>query len=561
MKKTIKTLIYCIGSILLMNSCTNLDEKWYSEVTPENYFDSQEAVLGRLARPYTHLQWSYLEDRFYAQEITTDEMCITTKGPHWQAGGSYQRLHHHEWTSSDVSYGVGPCWNGLMQGVGYALDAKQDLSTLADYDKLLFPAGTKEDHLAQLDAMQASCYLRLLDFFGGVPIYTATTDEPRTQNTDVETFNHVESLLLGAIPRLYKRKSGDAEDGAITRGAAAVMLAQLYFNAEAYVRQDMYDKCAKVCQDILDGEYGHYELEPTWNAVFSFENRKSPELIWGIVSQTAKREQMWPWYQFYHYNSFVYFDSELGANNGCHLQPSLDPTGAPYTSRLGRPYSKFHDKDLRKKPYRYLGNMKHEGMFLIGKQTNLTTGQTAKCTQEYKGEDLVFIDQVAQFQKLKPGESPSILPSTIAHGEENSGVRLVKRPQPNLAEKDIRWNSYVVISRLAEVYYMLAECKMRAGDKAGAATLINTVRARNFENRVDPDPVTATNLDEYRMLDEWMIEFLGEGRRRTDLIRWNKFITEAWWDHTPSKEEHLLRFPVPTNAMSGNNLLVQNPGY
>ena len=51
---------------------------------------------------------------------------------------------------------------------------------------------------------------------------------------------------------------------------------------------------------------------------------------------------------------------------------------------------------------------------------------------------------------------------------------------------------------------------MRAGDKPGAANLINTVRKRYFPEG-DPDPVTASNLDKYRMLDEWMMEFLGGG--------------------------------------------------
>ncbi len=56
--------------------------------------------------------------------------------------------------------------------------------------------------------------------------------------------------------------------------------------------------------------------------------------------------------------------------------------------------------------------------------------------------------------------------------------------------------------------------------KGDAAELINKVRARNFADGKDPNPVTAANLDKYRLADEWMIEFLGESRRRTDLIRW-----------------------------------------
>ncbi|TDS06794.1 RagB/SusD family nutrient uptake outer membrane protein [Sphingobacterium paludis] len=81
---------------------------------------------------------------------------------------------------------------------------------------------------------------------------------------------------------------------------------------------------------------------------------------------------------------------------------------------------------------------------------------------------------------------------------------------------------------MTEVYYMLAECKWGSGDIAGAAELINIVRKRNFTAGVDPDPVTIADLDKYRFLDDWSIEFLGEGRRRTYLIRWDAFATEAW---------------------------------
>ncbi|HEV2480065.1 MAG TPA: hypothetical protein VGS79_10370 [Puia sp.] len=33
---------------------------------------------------------------------------------------------------------------------------------------------------------------------------------------------------------------------------------------------------------------------------------------------------------------------------------------------------------------------------------------------------------------------------------------------------------------MSKIYYDLAECKYRAGDKAGAAALLNAVRVRNF---------------------------------------------------------------------------------
>ena len=107
---------------------------------------------------------------------------------------------------------------------------------------------------------------------------------------------------------------------------------------------------------------------------------------------------------------------------------------------------------------------------------------------------------------------------------------------------------------------MLAECKWRAGEGAVAAQLINTVRKRNFTNGIDPDPVP-DKFDVYRLADEWMTEFLGEGRRRTDLIRLGLFTTENWWTHKATNDENKERFPIPSVDIQANPLLEQNPGY
>jgi hypothetical protein len=147
--------------------------------------------------------------------------------------------------------------------------------------------------------------------------------------------------------------------------------------------------------------------------------------------------------------------------------------------------------------------------------------------------------------------------------EENSGVRLLKySPTPNAKDGALWKTTDVPVIRFTEIHYTLAECKYRTGDKPGAAALINNVRKRYFVGGADTNPVPA-EFDEYRLLDEWLIEFLCEARRRSDLIRWNKFTTEAWWDHPadgPGKE-YKNRFAIPEHAFSANPNLVQNPGY
>ena len=551
-----------VGAAALCAPSCDLDEKFYSEVTPDTFFTSPESTYAVLCRPFTHWKWYIGADRWYLQELTTDEMVCPKRGSDWYNSGEYYRLHYHTWSPDDRF--VVNTYDGTTGGISRALEAKSDLQGV-DYNAIGLNDAVKADHINQLNAITAYFYMRGLDYFGGMPIYYSVDDDLCARSTARETYAHIETLLKDAIPALSKKTTlGASEDGYIKQAAAAALLAQLYFNAVAYIGEEHFDECAEICRDIIGGVYGTYELDKTWYGPHCFDNNTSPEVIWTVPSENSKVEWNWYFKYFYHYSSYEYFGIETAGYNGFMLTPSLDPQGRYYTQwKLGNPYQKFNDKDLRKKPYRYLGSRKYEGMFLVGDQTNPNNpSQQCLGQKEYSGKVINLVDQVARFSEVGTKyNSVAELTSTMADGEENSGVRLVKAPQPNLDDKRLRWNPDCPVIRLSEIYYMLAECELRAGDKKTAAGLINQVRGRNFEGGADPNPVTADNLDEYRMLDEWMIEFLGEGRRRTDLIRWDKFVTESWWDHTPLNDKNKNLFPIPNSAISANNLIEQNPGY
>ena len=546
-----------VGAAALCAPSCDLDEKFYSEVTPDTFFTSPESTYAVLCRPFTHWKWYIGADRWYLQELTTDEMVCPKRGSDWYNSGDY-----HTWSPDDRF--VVNTYDGTTGGISRALEAKSDLQGV-DYNAIGLNDAVKADHINQLNAITAYFYMRGLDYFGGMPIYYSVDDDLCARSTARETYAHIETLLKDAIPALSKKTTlGASEDGYIKQAAAAALLAQLYFNAVAYIGEEHFDECAEICRDIIGGVYGTYELDKTWYGPHCFDNNTSPEVIWTVPSENSKVEWNWYFKYFYHYSAYEYFGIETAGYNGFMLTPSLDPQGRYYTQwKLGNPYQKFNDKDLRKKPYRYLGSRKYEGMFLVGDQTNPNNpSQQCLGQKEYSGKVINLVDQVARFSEVGTKyNSVAELTSTMADGEENSGVRLVKAPQPNLDDKLLRWNPDCPVIRLSEIYYMLAECELRAGDKKTAAGLINQVRGRNFEGGADPNPVTADNLDEYRMLDEWMIEFLGEGRRRTDLIRWDKFVTESWWDHTPLNDKNKNLFPIPNSAISANNLIEQNPGY
>ena len=358
-------IIISFLTLLVSSGCTNLDEKWYSEVTPDTYFTSKETVYSFLVRSFTHWRWFHGFDRAILQECTTDEMCVTQKGIHYN-DVRYSQLQHHDWTPLHPNNEE--TWRGVGMGVAMALACKEDLSGV-DYVSLGMTEELKADHQMQLQTLVAYFYLRGLDFYGGMPIYRRSTTEEVPRSTARETFNYVEELLLAAIPKLEKKRADMLEEGYLRQGTAAALLAQLYFNAEVYMGENRFAECAQVCQDLLDGKYGYYELEEDWFGPFTFDNNKSKEVMWSVQSQYAKGTLFqWQFERYNHYNAKNYFDlSGYSSTNGMHLQPSLKPNGDPYTDKLGRPFAKFNNKDLRKKLYLYKGNGKYEGMFLYGK--------------------------------------------------------------------------------------------------------------------------------------------------------------------------------------------------
>ncbi|RYF76564.1 MAG: RagB/SusD family nutrient uptake outer membrane protein, partial [Cytophagaceae bacterium] len=92
-----------------------------------------------------------------------------------------------------------------------------------------------------------------------------------------------------------------------------------------------------------------------------------------------------------------------------------------------------------------------------------------------------------------------------------------------------------------------------------ALDLVNAVRKRAFTT-ADYVPYTATTLTPAELLAERGREFVFEGKRRTDMIRFGAFTTNTWWDHQPSDPTKTI-FPIPQRQLAANPNLVQNPGY
>jgi hypothetical protein len=109
------------------------------------------------------------------------------------------------------------------------------------------------------------------------------------------------------------------------------------------------------------------------------------------------------------------------------------------------------------------------------------------------------------------------------------------------------------IFRFADVLLMKAEILLRQGDAGSGLLLVNEVRSR-----AGVDPFGDLTLD--NLLEERARELYGEGYRRSDLIRFGKYLDTRWAKEEVSPE-YVKLFPIPQGQIEANPNLIQNPGY
>lgn len=575
-----KLLKYISGAFVaatVFSSCTNLDETLYDQVASQNYYNTKQNVIAATFRPFEHAYWSICS-RHVLNELTADQLITPTRDGWWDDGGKWRRLHYHTWNVDDGGDAQTE-WNGCFQGIMQCNVVIEDLETLSP-DKFGFSQEEFNNLKAQCRVLRAWFYIRLLDAFRHVPLAVSFNDISKNSEGQVEPkviFNFIESELKEAITLLAQKDSyggNGTTQGQWNKASAASLLVRLYLNAQVYVGEDRYADCAKYAQDIIDGVYGPYGVADRWDAAFDWNNENCDEVIFAFPGSQG--------YSYWHYGSDTYWwsvpararyylkDSKAKAgdhNTKYAASPSYDLNGELYTYELGMPVQNFrkYDGDYRMKLYRNLGNSTREGMFLFGYlEYTDDNGNRQKVRAPEQPYDLYIRDAVGKFQGMDPNQWPEDKTSTLPNGDHNSGWHFVKYPLYTDDDAGQMESDYCEI-RLPEIIYSLAECKLRSGDKIGAAKLLNSVRKRNYPEDKWADnlyaPEGRANLDEKEMLAEWGREFFAESRRRIDLIRFGKFSSGTWWDKTPDAGKYTEIFPIMREILNANHALQQNEGY
>ena len=100
MNKLRKQFLIFIILTFSLSSCFNLDEEVFSEVTESSFIPTEKDMAALLASAYSPLTYIMnWQGYFDLQEEPGDVIITPTRPNGWDDGGTYRRMHQHQWTS------------------------------------------------------------------------------------------------------------------------------------------------------------------------------------------------------------------------------------------------------------------------------------------------------------------------------------------------------------------------------------------------------------------------------------------------------------------------------
>lgn len=539
--KNIYKLFVAASGIFTMVSCTDLTETIYSDNTTSNFYNNEDEVISAVLRPYTHscavFACQSRQNYWRMNELSADQLAWPVKGPHGYDDAQWIQLHYHTWTNMHST--IDDSWDLFFMGLGFCNDAIANLEERSS-ESMGITDEARLAYIAELRANRAYYYLGLIDLWGNVPIVTKVSDpEMPATNSRQEVFDFIEQELLEVLDDLPLLSQEENNCGRFTRAAGYAMLATLYLNAEVWTGTARWDDCISYCDKLINGEgggqNGDIALDSDLLTPFSNTNSTdSKENILVLAYDYLASGTYCNWASdFYHFNQRYINGGTANGNDGVVVIPSA--------------YDAYDDDDLRKEEWMLIG-----AQYRYDDPTTPVVG-----TSEYSGLPLVFVKDIKRYSENDTIES------SMYTGEENSGARFNKY-RSGASSDDNYWGNDWVLYRLTEIYFIKAEALMRQNGNVAtqeAVDLINACRQRAFSSDVWSSKMyTTATLTMDELLAERGREFIFEGKRRTDLIRFGEFGSGDWWDGKTSEDYYEL-FPIPYQQATLNTNLVQNPGY
>lgn len=367
------------------------------------------------------------------------------------------------------------------------------------------------ENMAEVRALRALSYYVMMDLYGNVPFTDENTGIgsylPEQVGRDF-LFTYIESELKAVLDALPQKS--ELNYGKINRYVAEMILANMYMNAEVYGQGEHYSDAIACLNDIISN--GGYTLESNYQWNFNADNNLSTEMIFPILFDGNYAQS---------YGGTTYlmagaFGSDMNPGTNFGLQQSWSGMRAP--------------QDLSQ-------------LFATGDKRALfwTTDRTP---------------DVASWADYTQGYAVTKFTNLTRGGSAGSNATFADTDYP--------------FYRLADAYLLYVEAVMRGGQGGSESTavdLYNKVEQRAFGD-TSHNISSLSELSLGGILDERARELYWEGKRRTDLIRFDCFTNNKKWSWkngvyggTQRIDDKFKLFPIPSTDLNANPNLKQNPGF
>jgi len=532
MLRTIKSFLVVLALAFFMQSCDdrlNLEPE-DSRLTAEVAFDDPAAYKQFLAKLYAGISLSgqegpagapdlagldegfsnYLRLYWKMQELTTDEAVIA-----WN-DGTIQDLHGQVWTSGNEF--IRTMYSRLLYQVALTNEYLRQ-TTDAKLDERDVGAGLRveiQTYRAEARFLRALTYWHAMDLFANPPFVTENDPigaflPPQIQRADL--FDYVEAELLDILDDMEAPRAN--EYGRADRGAAWMVLAKLYLNAEVYTGTSRYADVITYTNNIIGAGYS-IPNTPYFHSFLADNdsNGSQEEVIFTIPFDGLNT-------QAFGGMTFLTHAPVGGSMNPADFGINGGWFGVRATPTF---IEQFPDEENSA-----------DGRALIytdGQNKDITT--IATFTDGYA---------LSKYRNVDVDGNP---------GSDNSGNHT-----------DIDFPMF----RLADAYLMYAEAALRGGGGSlGTATgYINELRGRAYGDT--SGDIAQSDLDLDFIIDERARELYWECHRRTDLIRFNQFSDNGVWQwkggvqQGATTESFRDLMPLPATDLGINTNLDQNTGY
>ncbi len=459
------------------------------------------------------------------QELPTDEAICA-----WGDVGIAD-LNTQSWSSSNQFL------TALYQRLGLSIAYANDFINLTK-DKS--DAATLQ-YVAEARFLRALAYYYFLDLFGNPPFTTEKDGvgkffpkqlDPNFTVGRTKLFNFISSELRAIEASLPEpgTKYPQAD-----KGAAWMLLARLYLNAQVYTGTAKWDSCKIYCDRVVSS--GKYSLAANYRKNFSADNGRDE----------GNNEMIFAW-----------------AHDGTYTQGWVGTTFIIQSSSDAT-YLRSQDLHGLTNNINWNGNRATKQFLNVMIDTLATYGNN----RVPWSTDPFFTTSKDKRVFLRVKLSPDI-PSASSSGDYGIGVYKFTAKKadgtfPSTFNLSYANTDYPIF-RYADALLMRAEANFRLNNLAAAVTDINAVRTRAYGDA--SGNITTAQLNEKFLLDERGREFYYEGHRRTDLVRFGQFTTGtyrwAWKGGVfagTQTSAHLNVYPIPAEEIAANPNLKQNPNY